>query len=60
MQFCYKLCFTRDNNRVETEVNLNGKLEDPEVSTNLTKDTLSVPMNIGKRIINSPSALLIL
>ena len=46
-----------DNNRVETEVNLNGKLEDPEVSTNLTKDTLSVPMNIGKRIINSPSAL---
>ena len=46
-----------DNNRVETEVNLNRKLEDPEVSTNLTKDTLSVPMNIGKRIINSPSAL---
>ena len=47
-----------DNNRVETEVNLNGKIEDPEVSTNLTKDTLSVPVNIGKRILNSPSMLL--
>lgn len=46
-----------DNNRVETEVNLHGKLEDPEVSTNLTKDTLNVPVNIGKRILNSPSML---
>ena len=36
------------------------KLEDPEVSTNLTKDTLSVPIEYWKRIINSPSALLIL
>ena len=47
-----------DNNRVETEVNLDGKLEDPEVSTNLTKDTLNAPVNIGKRILNSPSMLL--
>lgn len=46
-----------DNNRVETEVNLNGNLDNPEITTNLTKDTISVPMNIGKRIINSPSML---
>lgn len=47
-----------DNNRVETEVNLHGKLEDPEVSTNLTKDTVNIPINIGKRILNSPSKIL--
>jgi hypothetical protein len=47
-----------NNNRVETEVNLHGKFDDPEVSTNLTKDTLNAPMNIGKRILNSPSMLL--
>jgi hypothetical protein len=46
-----------DNNRVETEVNLNGNLDSPEITTNLTIDTMSVPMNIGKRIINSPSML---
>ena len=46
-----------DNNRVETEVNLHGKLEDPEVSTNLTKDTVNIPINIGKRILNSPSKI---
>ncbi|MDD2896009.1 MAG: AsmA-like C-terminal domain-containing protein [Aliarcobacter sp.] len=46
-----------DNNRVETEVNLNGSLDNPELSTNLTKDTISAPMNIGKRILNSPIKL---
>ena len=46
-----------DNNRVETEVNLNGSLSDPDISTNLTKDTISVPMNIGKRILSFPSIL---
>lgn len=47
-----------DNNRVETQVDVNGNLEDPEVSTNFTKDTISAPVNIGKRILNSPSMLL--
>ena len=46
-----------DNNRVETEVNLNGSLSAPDISTNLTKDTISVPMNIGKRILSFPSIL---
>ena len=44
-----------DSNRVETEVNLSGNLDNPEISTNLTKDTISVPMNIGKRILSFPS-----
>jgi hypothetical protein len=47
-----------DNNRVETEVNIKGTLDNPEISTNLTKDTISVPMNIGKRILTSPAKLL--
>lgn len=46
-----------DNNRVETEVNLEGSLDNPELSTNLTKDTITAPMNIGKRILNSPVKL---
>jgi hypothetical protein len=46
-----------DNNRVETEVNLEGNLDNPEISTNLTKDTVTAPMNIGKRILNSPVKL---
>lgn len=46
-----------DNNRVETEVNLDGSLDNPELSTNLTKDTITAPMNIGKRILNSPVKL---
>ncbi|MDD2887601.1 MAG: AsmA-like C-terminal domain-containing protein [Aliarcobacter sp.] len=46
-----------DNNRVETEVNLNGSLDNPELSTNLTKDTITAPVNIGKRILNSPVKL---
>ncbi|WP_415833161.1 AsmA-like C-terminal domain-containing protein, partial [Arcobacter suis] len=46
-----------NNNRVETEVNLKGSLDNPEISTNLTKDTINIPMNIGKRIFNSPSMI---
>ncbi|MBP7769582.1 MAG: AsmA-like C-terminal domain-containing protein [Aliarcobacter sp.] len=46
-----------DNNRVETQVNLFGDLDNPKISTNLTKDAFSVPMNIAKRILTSPSAL---
>ena len=47
-----------DNNRVETKVNVFGDLANPKISTNLTKDAFSVPMNIVKRILTSPGALL--
>lgn len=47
-----------DNNRVETEVNLHGALENPEITTNLTKESFSVPLNITKRVLSSPSMLL--
>jgi hypothetical protein len=47
-----------DNNRVETQVDIKGDIEDPEISTNFTKDTITAPVNIGKRILTSPSVLL--
>jgi hypothetical protein len=47
-----------DNNRVETHVNIFGDLSNPKISTNLTKDAFSVPLNIVKRIWTSPSVLL--
>lgn len=47
-----------DNKRVETSVNIFGELENPKISTNLTKETFSVPVNIAKRILSSPSMLL--
>jgi hypothetical protein len=47
-----------NNNRVETQVNLFGDLNNPKISTNLTKDAFSVPVNIAKRILSSPSMLL--
>ena len=47
-----------NNNRVETQVNLFGDLGNPKISTNLTTDAFSVPMNIAKRILSSPSMLL--
>ena len=46
-----------NSNRVETLVNVFGDLDNPKISTNLTKDAFSVPMNIAKRILSSPSAL---
>ena len=42
------------NNRVETEVNVFGPLNNPKISTNLTKDAFSVPLNIAKRVLTSP------
>jgi len=45
------------SNRVETLVNIFGELENPKISTNLTKDTFSIPMNIAKRIFSTPSML---
>ena len=47
-----------DNNRVETLVNIFGDLNNPKISTNLTKDAFSVPLNIAKRILTSPAKLL--
>ena len=47
-----------DSNRVETEVNLYGTLENPEISTNLTKESFSVPLNITKRVLSSPAMFL--
>jgi len=41
--------------RVETKVNIFGPLNNPKISTNLTKDAFSVPVNIAKRVLNSPS-----
>ena len=43
------------NKRVETKVNIFGPLENPKISTNLTKDAFSVPLNIAKRVLTSPS-----
>ncbi|RXI32121.1 DUF3971 domain-containing protein [Arcobacter defluvii] len=47
-----------DSNRVETQVNVFGELSNPKISTNLTKETFSIPVNIAKRILSSPSMLL--
>jgi hypothetical protein len=47
-----------NNNRVETQVNVFGDLDNPKIATNLTKDAFSVPVNIAKRILSSPSMLL--
>ena len=43
------------NKRVETKVNIFGNLNNPKISTNLTKDAFSVPLNIARRILTSPS-----
>lgn len=45
------------NKRVSTQVNIFGPLNNPKLSTNLTKDAFSVPLNIGKRILSSPLKL---
>ncbi|WP_228200563.1 YhdP family protein [Arcobacter peruensis] len=42
------------DNRVETKVNIFGALNNPKISTNLTKDAFSVPVNIAKRVLTSP------
>ena len=47
-----------DSKRVETKVDIFGPLSNPKISTNLTKDAFSVPVNIAKRILTSPIKLL--
>ena len=46
-----------ENKRVATQVNIFGDLSNPKISTNLTKDAFSVPVNIGKRVLESPIKL---
>ncbi len=46
-----------ENKRVATQVNIFGDLKNPKISTNLTKDAFSVPVNIGKRVLESPVKL---
>ncbi|MGA1931319.1 AsmA-like C-terminal domain-containing protein [Arcobacter sp. YIC-464] len=46
-----------ENKRVATQVNIFGDLTNPKISTNLTKDAFFVPVNIGKRILESPVKL---
>ncbi|UTJ05427.1 AsmA-like C-terminal domain-containing protein [Arcobacter roscoffensis] len=46
-----------ENKRVATQVNIFGDLKNPKISTNLTKDAFSVPVNIGKRVLESPIKL---
>ncbi len=47
-----------ENKRVSTKVNIFGDINNPKIKTNLTKDAFSVPLNIGKRILESPAKFL--
>lgn len=43
-----------DDKRVDTQVNISGSISDPKIETNLTKNSLTAPFNIIKRIITLP------
>lgn len=43
-----------DKERVETLVDIHGDLSDPKITTNLTKDSLSAPINMIKRVFTTP------
>ncbi|MGM0518724.1 MAG: AsmA-like C-terminal domain-containing protein [Campylobacterota bacterium] len=47
-----------ESKRVSTKVNIFGDINNPKIKTNLTKDAFSVPLNIGKRILESPGKFL--
>lgn len=47
-----------DKKRVDTQITVSGSLLNPEVKTNVTKDSISAPVNVIKRIILSPIKLL--
>lgn len=47
-----------DKKRVDTEIKISGALEDPDIKTNVTKDSVKAPINVIKRIILSPIKLL--
>ncbi|MDX4040230.1 AsmA-like C-terminal domain-containing protein, partial [Aliarcobacter skirrowii] len=43
-----------DNKRVESKIHLSGDLSDPKIDSNFLKDSVNAPVNIFKRVINSP------
>lgn len=49
--------FLGDDKRVSTTVDIKGNLDDPKIESNIAKDSVSVPINILKRIITSPFKL---
>jgi hypothetical protein len=49
--------FLGDDKRVSTKVDIHGDLNNPKIETNLAKDSVSVPIDVLKRIITSPLKL---
>lgn len=49
--------FLGDDKRVSTKVDITGDLNNPKIETNLTKDSISAPVNFFKRVITSPLKL---
>ncbi|WP_258237583.1 AsmA-like C-terminal domain-containing protein [Arcobacter sp. CECT 9188] len=47
-----------NDNRVETQINISGDLNNPTINTNLLKDGFNAPVNIFKRIFTTPSNLI--
>ncbi len=49
--------FLGNNNRVDTNVKIVGKIDNPKVETNFIKEGLNAPLDFGKRILNTPMNL---
>ncbi|PLY05145.1 MAG: DUF3971 domain-containing protein [Arcobacter sp.] len=47
-----------DENRVDTDVEIYGTLDDPKYKTKLLENGASAPVNVIKRIINSPAKII--
>lgn len=43
-----------DDKVISTQVNIRGKIEDPEITTNILKDTATAPLDVIKRIFTLP------
>ncbi len=46
-----------DDKSISTHINIVGKIDNPTVKTQLLQDSLSIPLNIIKRVIQSPLKL---
>lgn len=46
-----------ENKRIETNINISGNINEPKLSTNLLKESLSAPLNIFKRIFTNPMGI---
>ena len=46
-----------DDKSISTHINIVGKIDNPTVKTQLLQDSLSSPLNILKRVIESPLKL---